>query len=274
VPPKSDMKEVGLYFALTLGLSYLVFWGPLALFQIPAISFVSSARGPGWAIALFIIGGFVPSLVALILTASRQGRAGLAKMGRRIIAVGLGWRWYLALVLAIALPTAGQLLIIHALGGSFPYGQFLAQLGSLLPLIVLGPLSEELGWRGYALDRLQSRWNAWISGTVLGVLWALWHLPLFYMPGTSQHESQLPFVGFLVGITALSILFTWLHNNTGGSLFTALLFHWLFTYSSQVVSTSVTRTPAFNALEYLPYIVAALLVVIVWGPARLSRRGA
>jgi len=261
----SVLKEAGLFFSITLFLSWFVFWGPLVLFRIPAISFVSNIFGPVWAIILFIVGGFIPSLVAILLTGIREGKAGLRQLGRRIVQFKIGWRWYLATVLVVTLPTAGQLLIIRWLGQVFDYRAFLTQLGSAIPLIILGPLSEELGWRGYALDRLQTRWNALTSGVLVGIGWALWHLPLFYMPATSQHESHIPFIGFLCGITAVSVLFTWLHNNTRGSLWTAIFFHWLFTYAAQVVSSTVQRSPAYNWLEYLPWILAALIVTFAWG---------
>ncbi len=263
------LKEAGLFIGLTLGLSYFVFWGPLALFQIPAISFVSNIQGPWWAIGLFIVGGFVPSLVGILLIRIREGIDGLRRLWRRMIQFKIGWRWYLAMILVVALPTLGQLLIIRLLGQNFNYMAFLTQLGSAIPLIILGPLSEELGWRGYALDRLQTRWNALVSSILLGGVWGLWHLPLFFMVGTSQHESNIPFLGFLCSTVANSILFTWLQNNTRGSLWTAIFFHWLYTYSAQVVSSTVVRSPVYNGLEYVPLIVAALIVTVVWGPKNL-----
>ncbi len=265
------VKEASVFFALTLGLSYCVFWGPLALFQIPTISFVSNITGPAWAIALFITGGYVPSLVGVLLTWIWEGRPGLRQLGRRTVQFKIGWRWYLAVVLVVILPTAGQLLIIRLLGQMFDYRLFLIQLGSAIPLLILGPLSEELGWRGYALDRLQSRWNALISSSIVGVGWALWHYPLFFMVGTSQHELHIPFIGFLCGLIAVSILFTWLQNNTEGSIWTAIFFHWIYTYSSQVIASGVTRSPLYNWLEYVPYILTAMIVVIVWRPKTLRR---
>jgi membrane protease YdiL (CAAX protease family) len=221
-----------------------------------------------------MINGFVPSLVAIILTRMREGKAGLNQFLKRVIQFKIGWRWYLAAIVVVFLPTLGQLVIIRLLGQAFNYMGFITQLGSFIPLLIIGPLSEELGWRGYALDRLQTKWNALVSSLVVGVLWALWHLPLFYMVGTSQRETQTPFVAFLVGITALSILFTWLYNNTGRSIWTVVFFHWLYTYSGQVVASSVTRSPVYNWLEYSPYILAALIVVIVWGPSTLRKKQA
>jgi membrane protease YdiL (CAAX protease family) len=268
------LKEVSLFFGLTLALSYLVFWGPLALFQIPTISFVRGVTGPGWAIALFITGGFVPSLVAIFLTWKQHGVSGLRQLGRRILQFKIGWQWYLAAVAVVVISTLGQLATISLLGQTFDLALFPAQLGSAILLIVLGPLSEEIGWRGYALDRLQTKWNALVSSLMVGLVWGLWHGPLFYMVGTSQHELALPFVGFVGGVMAVSVLFTWLHNNTHGSLWTAILFHWVYTYFVQVVASGVTRGPLSNWVEYLPYWVVALIVVLIWKPHKLmAERG-
>lgn len=140
------------------------------------------------------------------------------------------------------------------------------QAGSYLPLILIGPISEEFGWRGYALDRLQTRWSPLISSIMIGIVWGLWHGPLFMMVGTSQHELGIPFLGFTVGLIALSILFTWLHNHTGGSIWTAIFFHWIYTYMAQVVASGVTRSVIYNWIEFLPYIIEAVIIVAIWAP--------
>lgn len=202
------VKEAFVFFGLTLGLSYFVFWGPLAFFQIPTGSFVRSTIGPVWAIVLLLIGGFVPSLVAVFLIWKQEGKVGLRHLGQRIVQFNIGWRWYLAAVIVIILATVGQLVIIRRLSQTFDLTLFVAQLGNLLSLLILGPISEEIGWRGYALDRLQTKWNALVSSLMVGLVWGLWHGPLFYMVGTSQHELSIPFVGFVGGLMAVSILFT------------------------------------------------------------------
>jgi membrane protease YdiL (CAAX protease family) len=271
VKSMKTVKEAYAFLGLTLALSWFVFWGPLALFKVPAISFVSNVKGPTWAIALFIIGGFVPSLLAIFLTWKREGVFGLRLLGRRLLQFKLGWRWYVFTFLIVIIGTAGQLIINKLLGNTFPGSLFLAQLGIFLPLLILGPLSEEIGWRGYALGRLQTRWNALISSLIIGLVWALWHLPLFLMVGTSQHEFGLPFIGFLVGFMANSVFYTWLYNNTKQSLWSAILFHWLFTYAMQVMLSGVIRSPLYNWLEYLPYVIMALFVLIIWGPKQLTR---
>ena len=87
------VKEAYAFLGLTLAFSYFVFWGPLALFKIPTISFVSDVKGPVWAIALLLVGGFVPSLLAIFLTWKNEGLSGLRLLGRRILQLTLGWRW-------------------------------------------------------------------------------------------------------------------------------------------------------------------------------------
>ena len=265
------VQEAYVFLGLTLALSYFVFWGPLALFKVPTISFVSDVKGPFWAIALFITGGFVPSLLAIFLTWKKEGLAGLQLLGRRIIQFRLGWRWYEFTFLIVVAGTAGQLVIYKLLGNTFNGTLFLTQLGSFLPLLILGPLSEEIGWRGYALGRLQTRWNALTSSFIVGLVWALWHLPLFLMVGTSQHELNIPFMGFLIQMTASSILYTWLYNNTQQSLWSAILLHWLYTYAVLVLSSGIIRSPLYNGLEYLPYVLMAAIVVLIWKPQTLSR---
>jgi uncharacterized protein len=91
------------------------------------------------------------------------------------------------------------------------------------------------------------------------------------MLGTSQYELGIPFMGFLINMMAGSILYTWLYNHTQQSLWSAILFHWLYTYAAQVLSSGVTRSPLYNWLECLPYVIMALVVVLIWKPQALSR---
>jgi len=259
-----------LFSAITLCLSYLVFWGPIALFKVPAISFVSNVRGPIWAIILFFMGGFVPSAVAIILTRIREGTEGLRSLLKRCLHFRLGLRWYLAIGIVVFLGSAGQLLIHSILGNSFNFSLYITQLPSFIPLIIIGPISEELGWRGYLLKKLQFKWNALLSSVLIGIVWALWHLPLFLIIGTSQHELHLPFIGFFVGTVAVSIIYTWINNNTNNSIWAAILLHWLYTYAAQVNSTGVIRSPEYNWLEFSPYVLIAIVLLTIWKPKHLS----
>ena len=271
---QKPLLEGLLFSVITICFSYIVFWGPIAVFKVPTISFVSKVRGPIWTIILFFIGGFVPSLVAIILTRIREGTDGLKSLLQRCLQFRLGLRWYLSIVIVVLLGSAGQLLIHSLLGNSFNFSLYLAQLPSFIPLIIIGPISEELGWRGYLLSKLQLKLNAIVSSVFIGIVWAFWHLPLFFLIGTSQHELHLPFIGFLVGTVAVSIIFTWINNNTNSSIWAAILLHWLYTYAAQVNSTGVTRSPEYNWLEFSPYVLIAIVLLAIWKPKHLSLKQA
>jgi len=100
----------------------------------------------------------------------------------------------------------------------------------LLGVFIYGPFPEELGWRGYALDRLQARWNALVSTLILGAIWALWHLPLFFIKDTlfySQGAWSPWFWLFVVGVIPTAVIYTWIFNNTRRSTLAAILFHFM-----------------------------------------------
>lgn len=271
VKEKNGLAEAWIFGVLVIGLSFFVFWGPLAFFRIAAISFVSSTRGPLWAIILYLLGGFVPSLTALALTGIREGKGGVKALLKHALEFRIGIKWYFIIV-GIALSGAlGQLAVNEVLGNEFPFGLYVQQLPSFFFLLIAGPLSEEFGWRGYFLKRLKARHGDLTSSLIAGCVWALWHLPLFLMPGTSQHELKLPYFGFFAGIIAQSVIMTWLDSNTGSSLVAAIFYHWLFTFTAQVNSTGVIRSAAYNWLEYLPYIFMALVIAAVYKGNRFAK---
>ena len=102
-----------------------------------------------------------------------EGKTGLKRIWQRTIHFRIGWKWYLASVALVAFASAVQILFIYQAGGTFDFTLFLPQLPSAIPLIIISPLSEELGWRGYAQTRLQTRWNPLATGLVVGVAWSL-----------------------------------------------------------------------------------------------------
>ncbi len=101
----------------------------------------------------------------------------------------------------------------------------------LVIFLVGGPLAEEPGWRGFALPRLEERFGPLVGTLLLGTLWGLWHLPLFlFTPGyngagTGLVGISLPFLAFVIGEVALAVIFTWVFNNTHGSLLLTMLLH-------------------------------------------------
>lgn len=167
---------------------------------------------------------FGPSIAGVIIIAATRGKAGLQDLGQRFLRWRVGWRWWL---IALFISGVIDLLAIGinvALGGQVPSFAFFRQEWYLIPVVFLitllgGPLGEEFGWRGFALPHLQRRWNPTVASVIIGVVWALWHLPLFFQAGSIHAEMGLALLPvFILGEIALATIITWVYNRTGSSL--------------------------------------------------------
>lgn len=117
-------------------------------------------------------------------------------------------------------------LLWSALGGpALPAPD--TQIWLALPLLIIGllipGLLEEIGWRGFALPRMQEGRSAMLAAVVIGLIHAAWHLPIWLLPG--QGFDSVPFPAYALLVMGLSVIFTWLYNSTNGSLLIVGLFH-------------------------------------------------
>lgn len=193
------------------------------------------STSPGY--LLLMVGAAGPTWAALLVSSLAPGHADRSALVRRLLRWRVGVGWYLialGLPLLLALMTAVCYTLAGGLGfAGLQVGPLVGLAPQLLWTLVLGgPLEEELGWRGFAFPLLRAKTNAVVSSLIIGVLWGLWHLPLFLLPGTSQYVlvTQHPlgilwFVGFVVQTTALSVLFGWLVTRTNESVPIAMVFH-------------------------------------------------
>ena len=137
-----------------------------------------------------------------------------------------------------------------------------------------GPASEEAGWRGFALPRLEAKYNALLSSLILGVIWTFWHLPLFYLTGATQMTIPMPL--YLVLTLTLTTYMTWLYNNTRGSLIITTLGHYSYNLTGTLLTGPLSLMPAMvfylTAGPLLFLIVAG--IVITFRPKNLSRKPA
>ena len=258
-----EFKEAILYFGIVLFLSYFVFWGPLAFFKIEAANLIGGTTGPIWALVLYILGGFVPSIAGIFLTASFEGKSGIKNLFRSSIHVKIGLKTCLLILLVVLYYSGSLILLYTGLGSKFNYSQFWIQLPTILPLIFLGPLSEEYGWRGFALKRLLKNLNPIFASLIVGFVWSFWHLPLFYILGTSQHNFHIPFISFLISVTSSSFVYTYIYLKSKESLFAAILLHWIWTYAMQVIGSSVVRTTLYNWLECVPSVLMGIVFIFL-----------
>jgi hypothetical protein len=145
---------------------------------------------------------------------------------------------------------------------------------TILPLFILIFLTtavpEEFGWRGYLLYRLQLRWNALVSSLIVGVIWGLWQLPLHFVAGTTQ--QAIPIWEFVAQTIVLAVVYTWLYNNTGGSILVAMLFHAATSFTAAVIPLWTLEIGRWIHLTIL--LVVAGAVVLIWGSKTLVRKTA
>jgi uncharacterized protein len=173
-----------------------------------------------------------PTLAAFIMTGTTEGRAGIRRLLRRYVLWRVGFRWYLVVIIG---PPAIILLATIVLPGALASFQTLAPLNPLLlivtfPLILIfgGPLFEEGGWRGFALPRLQRLHGPLVGSLILGILWACWHLPLFWITVWGTPPTILNMVLYVPTVAFMTIVYTWVFNNTKGSVLIAILLHTSF----------------------------------------------
>lgn len=211
-------------FAWTWGL-----WGIVALIREAV---------PGLGDAVYLAGAFGPSVAAVFVTVMFTGGAGL----RRWLAQCLRWRialrWYVLAFVAPPLILLAALALHLALGGTVPPSPYadrvLIALAQFVVIAILGgPLGEEFGWRGYALPALTARVGWRGAGILIGMAWALWHLPLLFMAETAQ--AGLPIGLFLISTVGLSVVMARLGVHAGFSVLPALLLHSVINWWSMIV---------------------------------------
>lgn len=217
------MTRAARFFGFTFALS----WGAwfAARFAGPP---AGRGKAPGSGVlfgALLLVGTFSPAICAMALTAQNEGRAGLAEIWHRIIRGNVGARWYLFAVTYMLFVKLLTALAYRAIEGAWPRfgGESWAIIAVAIVLSTPAQAGEEIGWRGYALPRLADRFGLGGASVILGLVWAAWHLPLFFMPGADKAGQSFPF--YVVEVTALSVAIAWLYARTGGSLLLVMLMH-------------------------------------------------
>ena len=267
------------YFVLAFAFTWL-FWVPAAL---EAQGLISQLPVP----ATFL-GAFGPLVAAVVVTALEGGRAGLRSLLSRVVRWRVAPIWYGVATLGPLLIMLGAIALHVVLGGQPPsLGLLIGALPTLVfvsvYMMITVALGEEVGWRGYALPALQARYGALTSSVILGVMWALWHLPVFFNPDTLY--SNLPFLQFLAYIVPFAVLTTWVFNSTGGSVLMAMFFHAVLNASSELWKTipeysvkpataveGIAENVHFSLMMTIVVGVAAVVVVFVYGATNLSRK--
>jgi membrane protease YdiL (CAAX protease family) len=200
-----------------------------------------------------------PIIAAVIVLAITEGRAGVGSLFRATFRWRVKPVWYLA-ALGIPLVLWVAVASVAAALGARPDVTYFADfvlfpITLLTTAIVKGPLTEEPGWRGFALPRMLERWSPLTASLILGVIWFVWHVPLL-IPDSGG--TQRPLVPYIIVVLSLSVIITWLWSAAGRSVFIAIVFH------AAINSTGSHVVPAFAPADQVTiwWLFAVLLAVV------------
>jgi membrane protease YdiL (CAAX protease family) len=221
------------YFLLTFLIAWAA-WFAAAALAAPGNTGFFGIRGP-----VFLLGVFAPAFVSLALTARAEGPAGVRRLLTRIGHWRVGARWYAFAVGYFAAIKLAAALVHRVATNEWPrFGD------TPLALILVGIMvstwvqaGEELGWRGYALPRLAAHLGLGGASVLLGGMWAVWHLPLFFLPDSGSTGQSFP--AYLLQVTALSVALAWLYWKTEGSLLLVMLMHASVNNTTSIVPAAV-----------------------------------
>jgi len=252
------VRFYGIVFALTWG-----FW-----FAAAIVSRLLHA-GESAAMTLMLLGLLVPSVTAITIVLTSKNAAlksdlkhklvGLFRIRPLIVLTSVG-SFFAIIALSILLSTAvGQSLSQFSFVAGFSFS--IGGVPTLLTL-VLTALLEELGWRGYAEDSIANYCSWFRESVIFGIVWAMWHLPLFVIPGTYQAEileqSPLFLLNFLISIMPLGFLFTWVYVKNGRSIFACMIFHFFV----NLLQEEVAMTQVTKCVETAVLFAAAAVIVL------------
>jgi uncharacterized protein len=227
-------------------------------------------------IPVMLIQSYMPTLATVIVIGLIQGRGGIRALFRKLLIARVGFRWHIFAIFGMAATSIAAILLGNQLG-SAPALPIISKEASATPIalplttailfIITGILNgEELAWRGFALPRLQSKYNALISSLILSAPWTLFHLPLFF----DLNMNMGAFASFAIRIAATTILFTWMLNNTRGSVLLAYMLHAAGNTWTRIFSID----PSYHFQDWMITVVTVILAIVVTvisGAENLSR---
>jgi len=259
-----EKRNLLLYFFVAFAWSW-IFWLLLLVLS-------KSPLEDPYAPLFFVVGGFGPFVAAVSVTRFAEGKDGVKRLLKKGIAYRFRRIWYVPIFLFFP-AVYGLVFLFGMLTGLTLDLVWLSNPLILVPvfllLFVLNGTAEEFGWRGYALEKLQNSYSAVVSSLILGFIWWLWHIPLFFV----GYYGETPVWLFLIQMVIYAILFTWIYNNTNRSVFATMIFHAMtnltLVYIFPVSQFGLFSLPIFFDLILMSLV--TLLIIALWGPRRLAR---
>ncbi|MDH3262140.1 MAG: CPBP family intramembrane metalloprotease [Acidimicrobiia bacterium] len=236
-----QVRRLSWFLLLAFGLPWSFWW----LLILEVITVPGLAGQPDGDIAVLTLVAIVPLLLAaqfgpaiagLGVTGFTEGRVGVGGLLARLYRLWFPLRWLLValVIFPVMRVVAGvSLMAVGSDSSAVTMGSIGAFAVAVIGESLFSGIGEEIGFRGYLLPRLQSRWNALQASVILGVIWGVWHLPLSVFPGQSQEGQAIWWM--LCWQIVVAVIFTWIYNVTGGSLLAVALLHGSANAASELV---------------------------------------
>ena len=239
-------KYLVLFFVLTLAWTWICGFIPVIF------GFTDTGAGT----FIFYFGGGAPSVVALFLVFLTYPKDKRRDYFRRCFSLRqAGWKWPLITIAVFTILSAVSIFVgVCLLGFDMPTMDFIKAVIKnplniflvLLISLISGPLNEEFGWRGYALDRLLLRFGFLKGSLILGFIWAIWHLPWYFTPGQAQYnllrDSVFHALMFIPSVMMLSVFVSFVYVKTNRSILAGALVHMFSNLiGSQLLSSYTTE---------------------------------
>ena len=253
---RRDLHTVLLFFVFT----YLLTW----TCWLPVVTGRISTARPSFSF-LWLLGVFCPAVVAVGMTARREGSVGVRALLGKMFIADVGVRWYLfALTYMVAIKLT--VAVVFRIGmGQWPHfgtESIIMMLGGVLASTPV-QAGEEIGWRGFALPRLAAGMGLAPASVLLGVVWAGWHVPQFFLVGADTYRQSFPI--WAIEVVAISVAFAWLYSHTNGSLLLAMLMHSAINNTKSIVPAGNPSPSGVMSLHASA--VMYVTAICLWGAA-------
>jgi membrane protease YdiL (CAAX protease family) len=257
-----ESRNLVFFFLIAFGL----IWFLDALLILGILKFpvgIGENFGTASGILLLVLGSS-STIAAFMMTVITEGKPGVRALWRRFWNRNLSIKWLLVILLILpALRLIANFVSRRMNNQVYPFLDLPNPpwmiILTFITAFIFNGMTEEFGWRGYALPRFQARWNALTSSLILGIIVTSWHIPLFFIPGHPHYQGN--FWNWALWSILVNILMTWTFNNTNGSVLAAVLFH-------AMMNTGIIGMGSVWCYQGV-LLLAVILIVIIFGPRNL-----